>query len=222
MSYRILLVDDETDILEFVGYNLRKEGYEVFTASDGETALQIAAQTHPHLILLDVMMPRKDGFQTCKQLRADPATSDAVIVFLSARGEDESLIEGFDSGADDYISKPIKMNVLMTRIKAILKRIDPMLPDSSAEHTVTVDRERYLVTKNGESIVLPRKEFSLLCLLLSKPGKLFTREEIYDKVWGSDVVVGERTIDVHVRNLRKRIGERHVVTVKGVGYKYED
>lgn len=137
MSYRILLVDDETDILEFVGYNLRKEGYEVFTASDGETALQIAAQTHPHLILLDVMMPRKDGFQTCKQLRADPATSDAVIVFLSARGEDESLIEGFDSGADDYISKPIKMNVLMTRIKAILKRIDPMQPDSSAEHTVT-------------------------------------------------------------------------------------
>ncbi len=222
MSYRILLVDDETDILEFVGYNLRKEGYQVHTASDGESAVRIAADVKPHMILLDVMMPRKDGFATCREIRSDPSLSDTVIVFLSARGEDESLIEGFDSGADDYISKPIKMNVLMTRIRAILKRIDPMQPDSSACHTVAVDRERHVVTKNGENIVLPRKEFSLLCLLLSKPGKLFTREEIYDRVWGSDVVVGERTIDVHVRNLRKRIGERHVVTVKGVGYKYED
>lgn len=217
-----MLVDDETDILEFVGYNLAKEGYEVFTASDGEKALEVALSVQPHLILLDVMMPRKDGFQTCREIRSNPAINDPVIVFLSARGEDSSQIEGFDSGADDYISKPIRMNVLMTRIKAILKRIDPMQPDNSVEHTVSVDRERYLVMKNGERIVLPRKEFSLLCLLQSKPGKLFTREEIYDKVWGSDVVVGERTIDVHVRNLRKRIGERHIVTVKGVGYKYED
>lgn len=220
MSYRILLADDEPDILEFVGYNLRKEDYEVFTAPDGRSALKTALDTRPHLVLLDVMMPGMDGFETCRRMRARRELDNTVIAFLTARGEDYSQIEGFDSGGDDYIPKPIKMNVLVSRIKALLKRTEAVPQDD--DPPLTIDRERHLVIAGGQEISLPRKEFNLLALLYSKPQKVFSREEIYEAVWGSDVVVGDRTIDVHIRKLREKIGDRHIVTVKGVGYKYED
>lgn len=217
MAYRILLVDDETDILEFVRYNLSKEGYEVYTATDGAEAVRTAAECRPHLILLDMMMPVMDGVQTCRALRALPATSGAIIVFLSALGEDESQLSGFDAGADDYITKPIKMTLLKSRVNALLRRVDDSAPESGIE----ISRERHTVMINGTEIALPRKEFALFDLLYSQPGRLFTREEIYSHVWGSSVVVGDRTIDVHIRRLRCKIGDRHIVTVKGLGYKFQ-
>ena len=216
MAYRILLVDDETDILEFVRYNLSKEGYEVYTATDGAEAVRTAAECRPHLILLDMMMPVMDGIQTCRALRALPATSGAIIVFLSALGEDESQLSGFDAGADDYITKPIKMTLLKSRVNALLRRVDDSAPESGIE----ISRERHTVMIDGTEIALPRKEFALFDLLYSQPGRLFTREEIYSHVWGSSVVVGDRTIDVHIRRLRCKIGDRHIVTVKGLGYKF--
>ena len=226
MNYRILIVDDEADILEFIRYNLKKEGYEVYTASDGLEALKVAAEVSPHLVLLDVMMPNMDGMETCRQLRKMPQTEDAVIAFLTARSEDYSQVAGFDAGADDYIAKPVRPNVLVSRIRALLKRVDN---GSSAETAATtdrrsliIDRERYVVLKNGEEIVLPRKMFELLALLYSKPQKVFLRDEIFTAVWGYDVVVGERTIDVHIRKLREKIGADYIVTVKAVGYKYQD
>ena len=226
MNYRILIVDDEADILEFIRYNLKKEGYEVYTASDGLEALKVAAEVSPHLVLLDVMMPNMDGMETCRQLRKMPQTEDAVIAFLTARSEDYSQVAGFDAGADDYIAKPVRPNVLVSRIRALLKRVDN---GSSAETAATtdrrsliIDRERYVVLKNGEEIVLPRKMFELLALLYSKPQKVFLRDEIFTAVWGDDVVVGVRTIDVHIRKLREKIGADYIVTVKGVGYKYQD
>jgi two-component system alkaline phosphatase synthesis response regulator PhoP len=213
MVYRILIVDDEPDILEFVGYSLTKEGYEVATATDGASAVAKAAEWHPHLVLLDVMMPGMDGFEACKQIRQTAGIEDTLVIFLTARGEEDFQLRGFDCGADDYIAKPIQLKVLASRIRAVLKRKDhPNLEDE-----VTINHERHIVRRGTEDIVLPRKEFNLLALLQSKPGKLFTREEIYETVWGNDVVVGERTIDVHIRNLRKKIGEVHIVTVKGVG-----
>ena len=217
MAYRILLVDDETDILEFVRYNLSKEGYEVYTATDGAEAVRTAAECRPHLILLDMMMPVMDGIQTCRALRALPATSGAIIVFLSALGEDESQLSGFDAGADDYITKPIKMTLLKSRVNALLRRVDDSAPESGIE----ISRERHTVIIDGTEIALPRKEFALFDLLYSQPGRLFTREEIYSHVWGSSVVVGDRTIDVHIRRLRCKIGDRHIVTVKGLGYKFQ-
>lgn len=224
MKHRILLVDDETDILEFVSYNLQREGYEVFTAPDGAEALRIASRVHPHLILLDRMMPVMDGAETCRAIRRDPALRDTIVVFLSALGEEEQQLTGFDVGADDYLVKPIKMKLLVSRVQAILKRIAPAgEPTGEPEPAegVAIDRERYTVCCDGEHIALPRKEFALLELLLANPGKLVTREEIYTRIWGSDVVVGDRTIDVHIRKLRQKIGERRIVTVKGMGYKYE-
>ena len=218
MSYRILLVDDEPDILEFVAYNLRKEGYEVSTSPDGATAVKIALTIVPHLILLDVMMPGIDGMETCRKMRKYPELGNTVIAFLTARNEDYSQIAGFDAGGDDYIPKPIKMNVLVSRVKALLKRAEDPEPSASLK----IDQERHLVILNGREISLPRKEFNLLALLHSRPQKVFSREEIYRRVWGDDVVVGDRTIDVHIRKLREKIGERHIVTVKGVGYKYEE
>ncbi|HIW52115.1 MAG TPA: response regulator transcription factor [Candidatus Alistipes excrementipullorum] len=217
MAYRILLVDDETDILEFVRYNLSKEGYEVYTATDGAEAVRTAAECRPHLILLDMMMPVMDGVQTCRALRALPATSGAIIVFLSALGEDESQLSGFDAGADDYITKPIKMTLLKSRVNALLRRVDDSAPESGIE----ISRERHTVMIDGTEIALPRKEFALFDLLYSQPGRLFTREEIYSHIWGSSVVVGDRTIDVHIRRLRCKIGDRHIVTVKGLGYKFQ-
>lgn len=225
MSYRILLVDDEPDILEFVGYNLRKEGYEVRTASNGREALEEATVWLPHLILLDVMMPEMDGIATCQVLREHPELDKSIICFLSARSEDESQLAGFEMGADDYLTKPIKVQILVSRVKALLKRVDESEVIASAtpvHSTLTIDSERFVVVKEGQEIILPRKEFNLLKLLYSKPQKVFSREEIFNRVWGSDVVVGDRTIDVHIRKLREKIGEGHIVTIKGVGYKYED
>lgn len=221
MSHRILLVDDEVDILEFVRYNLVREGYEVFTAQNGAEAIEVAAACHPHLILLDMMMPVMDGAQTCRAIRLDPNLRDTMVVFLSALGEEAQQIAGFDVGADDYITKPIKMKLLVSRVQAILKRIDAEKSPVVSTPGITVDRERYTVTRDGEQIALPRKEFALLDLLYSSPGKLIPREDIYAKIWGSSVVVGDRTIDVHIRKLRQKIGERHISTVKGVGYKFE-
>ena len=218
MGYKILLIDDEADILEFVKYNLERDGYEVHTAPNGAEGLQVALAVKPHLILLDMMMPILDGVETCKAIRQSPVLKNVMVVFLSAAGTEETQLQGYDAGADDYINKPIKMNILRSRVQAILKRITPVEESEKIE----IDREHYLVRKGGETIVLPRKEFALLELLHSQPGKLFTREEIYTKVWGNKVVVGDRTIDVHIRKLRQKIGEEHIVTVKGVGYKYEE
>ena len=218
MGYRILLIDDEDDILEFVKYNLVRDGYEVFTASNGADGLQVALKVKPHLILLDMMMPILDGIETCKALRGSPSLKNVMIVFLSAIGSEETQLQGYNAGADDYINKPIKMNILRSRVQAILKRI-PHIEESNA---IEIDREHYQVRKGGETIVLPRKEFALLELLHSQPGKLFTREEIYASVWGNKVVVGDRTIDVHIRKLRQKIGEEHIITIKGVGYKFMD
>ena len=217
MGYRILLIDDEDDILEFVKYNLMRDGYEVFTASNGAEGLQTALKVKPHLILLDMMMPVLDGIETCKALRRSPVLKNVMIVFLSAVGTEETQLQGYDAGADDYINKPIKMNILRSRVQAILKRIAPVEEHNS---TIKIDREHYQVIKGDQTIILPRKEFALLELLHSHPNKLFTREEIYTSVWGNKVVVGDRTIDVHIRKLRQKIGEEHIITVKGVGYKF--
>lgn len=221
MKHRILLVDDEVDILEFIGYNLTKEGYEVFTAENGAEALQLAEQHRPHLILLDRMMPVMDGAQTCRAIRESPTLRDTMVVFLSALGEEEQQLEGFGVGADDYLTKPIKVKLLISRIQALLKRIELPVTAPSNTPNLIIDSDGHTVTCYGKRLSLPRKEFALLTLLYSRPGHLFSREEIYQQVWGSEVVVGDRTIDVHIRKLRQKIGEDHIVTVKGVGYKYE-
>lgn len=220
----ILLVDDEPDVLEFLSYNLNKEGYCVLKAKNGIEALKVLHKEQPHLIILDVMMPGLDGIEVCKQIRTMPEFKDTVIVFLTARGEEYSQIAGFESGADDYITKPIKPQIFLTRVKAWLRRYKP---DTSSEdvnvlNDITINREKYLVIREGKDIALPRKEFELLNLLTSKPNKVFTREEIYTKIWGNDVVVGDRTIDVHVRRIREKIGIDNIKTIKGVGYKYEE
>ncbi|MBX7181071.1 MAG: response regulator transcription factor [Bacteroidia bacterium] len=223
-NHKILLVDDEPDILEFIRYNLAKEGFKVLTAGTGKEAIEIAKSEIPDLVVLDVMMPEMDGIETCRELREIPKLQNTIIAFLTARNEDYSQIAGFDSGADDYITKPIKPRVLISRIKALLRRRSGIADTSEAVVEVqglVIDRSRYLVTKDGEVFNLPKKEFELLALLASKPGKVFTRDEILDRVWGDLVVVGDRTIDVHIRKLREKIGEDSIKTVKGVGYKFE-
>ena len=223
MEQRILLVDDEADILEFISYNLIREGYQVYTATNGKEAVAKAREVVPHLILLDVMMPEMDGIETCQEIRKQDELKNTLIAFLTARGEDYSQIAGLEAGADDYIAKPIRVKVLVSRIKALLKRFDTVPNEApAADRPIVIDRERYLVLKEGKEIVLPRKEFELLALLYSKPQKVFSREEIFSNVWGNDVIVGDRTIDVHVRKLREKLGDHHIVTIKGVGYKYED
>ncbi|CAN5877832.1 response regulator transcription factor [soil metagenome] len=221
-SHKILIVDDEEDILEFLSYNLKKEGYQVFTAPNGNEAIALAKKELPHLVLLDVMMPGIDGIEVCRELRGSTGMDDVIIAFLTARSEDYSHIAGFDAGADDYINKPIKPRVLISRIKALLRRT-PNEKDVAALDMggLRIDRESYLVIKDGKEINLPRKEFELISLLASKPGKVFAREEILNRVWGDEVVVGDRTIDVHIRKLREKIGEEFIRTVKGVGYKFE-
>jgi len=222
-DYTILLIDDEPDILEFLGYNLRKEGFQIHTALNGRQAIEMAAGVMPDLIILDVMMPEMDGIETCRELKKIPELSQTIIAFLTARNEDYSQLAGFDAGGDDYIAKPIKPSLLVSRVKALLRR-SKRVEDRSESYrlgNLRIDRERYLVFRNGEKIVLPKKEFELLSFLTSKPNKVFTREEIFAGVWGSDVVVGDRTIDVHVRKLREKIGLENIKTVKGVGYKYE-
>lgn len=220
MAHRILIVDDESDILEFVGYNLAKEGYEVFTATNGAEAVEAALRHRPHLVLLDRMMPVMDGLQACRELRSRPETADIHIVFLSALSEEENQLTGFGAGADDYIPKPIKMNLLKSRINAIMRRISESEAPQQPSSSIDLDCERHTLHYNGRQIELPKKEFSLFTLLYSSPEKLFTREEIYERVWGNEVVVGTRTIDVHIRRLRRKIGDNHIVTVKGVGYKF--
>lgn len=226
-SFKILLVDDEVDILEFISYNLEKEGYTVYTAKNGAEAIHIAEKKLPHLIILDVMMPEMDGIAACEELRKIPALNNTLIAFLTARGEDYSQIAGFEAGADDYITKPIRPKVLLSRVKALLKRTGEAAPVEVIQDQNTVnignlhiDKERYLIRIGNEEMILPRKEFELLSLLVSKPGKVFTREEIYFSVWGDNVVVGDRTIDVHIRKLREKIGNDHIRTLKGIGYKF--
>lgn len=223
MVYKILLVDDETDILEFISYNLKKEGFDVYTATNGRDAIAVARDVRPHLVLLDVMMPQMDGIETCSEMRSMPEFRDTVIAFLTARGEDYSQIAGFEAGADDYISKPVRPKVLVSKIKALLKRVgDPVSEEQPSDGEVVIDRERYLVVKDGQELVLPRKEFELLALLHSRPHKVFSRDEIFSSVWGDNVIVGDRTIDVHIRKLREKLGDECIVTVKGVGYKFEN
>ncbi|WP_319482651.1 response regulator transcription factor [uncultured Draconibacterium sp.] len=228
-QFKVLLVDDELDILEFLSYNLEKEGYEVFTARNGVEAIKVAEKQVPHLIILDVMMPEMDGIAACEELRKIPALSSTVIAFLTARGEDYSQIAGFEAGADDYITKPVRPKVLISRVKALLKRTGEATQPVEVVDTNTVtigdlliDKERYLIRIGDNEMILPRKEFELLSLLVSKPGKVFTREEIYHSVWGENVVVGDRTIDVHIRKLREKIGNEHIKTLKGIGYKFVD
>jgi two-component system alkaline phosphatase synthesis response regulator PhoP len=222
---KILIVDDEQDILEFMEYNLKKENYEVFMASNGKEAISAAKKEPPDLIILDIMMPEQDGIETCRQLRDMPEFKNTIIAFLTARSEDYSQIAGFDVGADDYITKPIKPRVLLSRIKALFRRYDKDKKEIP-KHIVNagdiqIDREQYLIYQKGEKIILPRKEFELLSLLASKPGKVFTRDEILMRVWGDEIVVGDRTIDVHIRKLREKIGDENIKTVKGIGYKFD-
>lgn len=220
---RILLVDDEPDILEILKYNLTSEGYQVSTAKNGVEGVEKAKKKRPHLIILDVMMPEMDGIEACEKIRKTKGLEDSIITFLTARGEDYSQLAGFDAGADDYITKPVKPKVLMSKVKALLRRLketeEPQL-DIKKVGNIVINREEYKVVNKGKEIILPRKEFELLSLLTSKPDKVFKREVILDKVWGQEVVVGGRTIDVHIRKLREKIGDHHFKTVKGVGYKF--
>ena len=220
---RILLVDDEEDILEIVGYNLEQEGFEVLTAKNGKQAIKIAKKVQPQLIIMDVMMPEIDGIEACERIRAIPELSQTIITFLTARGEDYSQLAGFEAGADDYITKPIKPKLLISKIKALLRRL-PSYERNNEDilyfNNLIINRIEYTITINGNEILLPKKEFELLSLLASLPNKVFKREEILEKVWGNDVVVGGRTIDVHIRKLREKIGNDYFKTVKGVGYKF--
>ncbi|MDY0343308.1 MAG: response regulator transcription factor [Lentimicrobium sp.] len=219
-EYTILLIDDEADVLEFLSYNLSREGYRVLKAHDGTEGLRLARKHRPHLIILDVTMPQMDGMETCRAIRKINALRNTIVIFLTARSEDYSQITGFEAGADDYIAKPIKPRVLISRIQALLRRY----VESSAttyEDDLIIDREKYMVNKSGREFILPRKEFELLILLSSRPNKVFTREEIFSEVWGDDVIVGDRTIDVHVRKIREKIGIDSIKTIKGVGYTYK-
>lgn len=219
---KILIVDDEKDILDLLEYNLEKEGYEVLKASDGASAISVAQKEVPDLVLLDIMMPKMDGIETCRQLRMMPSLKHTYIVFLTARSEEYSELAGFEAGGDDYISKPIRTRVLLSRVKALLRRRQGLEEDRSdvlKVHNLEILRDEYIVRQDEREISLPRKEFDLLFFLASKPGKVFRREKLLEKVWG-DVFVVDRTIDVHVRKLREKLGNDYIVTVKGVGYKF--
>lgn len=219
---KILLVDDEPDILEIIRFNLERVGYQIKTASNGLDAIKVSNKFLPHLIVLDVMMPDLDGIETCERLRQDERFQETIIMFLTARGEDYSYVAAFDAGADDYVTKPVKPKVLVSKVKGLLRRLKKREATSSqlVFNNLVIDREEYKVTLKGKELSMPRKEFELLYLLASKPGKVFKREKIMEKIWGSDVVVGDRTIDVHIRKLREKIGNRFFKTVKGVGYKF--
>ncbi len=223
---KILLVDDEEDILEFVSYNLEREGFKVFTSRNGREAIQMVTKIKPDLVILDVMMPEMDGIAACEEIRKLPGCRDVVIAFLTARGEDYSQIAGFDAGADDYITKPIRPKVLISRVKALLKRTGGTAADIQEQEKVlhignlVIDKEKFTLRVDETEMMLPRKEFELLSLLVSKPDKVFLRDEIYKAVWGENVIVGDRTIDVHIRKLREKIGNDHIRTLKGIGYKF--
>lgn len=219
----ILLVDDEPDIIEIIRYNLSTEGYNIVTAENGKDALKIAIKEKPHLIILDVMMPAMDGIETCAQMRQQPELRNSIITFLTARGEDYSQMAGFDAGADDYITKPIKPKVLTSKVKALLRRFketETVSADILTIGNLEINRDEYKIIKEGEEIILPRKEFELLYLLAGHPGRVYKRDEIMERIWGNDVVVGGRTIDVHIRKLREKVGDDKFQTIKGVGYKF--
>lgn len=223
---KILIVDDEPDILEILSYNLRKEGYEVETASNGEEGLKKAVQVMPDLIILDIMMPQMDGVEVCRNIRSQRTFDNTLVAFLTAREEDYSQIAALDVGGDDYITKPIKPRVLMSRVKALMRRNLKSEDEASASNQtiigdLVIDRERFRVMQSGTEVELAKKEFELLNLLASKPGKVFTRDEIFNKIWGTDVIVGNRTIDVHIRKLREKLGDDYIKTIKGIGYRFE-
>ena len=222
-SQKILIIEDDPDILEFVSFNLRKEGYEVFVAKDGVKGVQMCIQVQPDLVLLYVMMPRMDGVEVCERIRSNPTISNTIVAMLSARGEDYSQLAAFDAGADAYITKPIRPKLLVSKVKALLRRAgdEPMKQSRLERNGLVIDLERYTVEIHGKTLSLPRKEFELLALLAKKPGKVYARETIMKKVWGDEVVVGDRTIDVHIRKIREKIGDSRVRTVKGVGYTFE-
>ena len=224
-KFKILLVDDEPDILEIISYNLKSNGFEVFTAMNGVKALKKAKSILPDLIILDVMMPEMDGIETCEEIRKIPELNDTIITFLTARSEDYSQLAGFDAGADDYINKPIKPKLLVGKVKSLLRRLNKNKVTESKNvinlGDLIIDREEYKIILNKNEILLPRKEFELLYLLASKPGKVFKREVILEKIWGHEVVVGDRTIDVHIRKLREKLGDTRIKTIKGVGYKFK-
>ena len=222
-SFKILCVDDEPDILEILKYNLSNEGYNVSTAKDGELAIKKANESIPNLIIMDVMMPNMDGIEACEILRKDQKFNDTIIMFLTARGEDFSHVAAYEAGADDYVTKPVKPKVLLSKVKSLLRRSKKVLDSEINQiefENIKIDRETYRVYVSGESINLPRKEFELLYLLASKPDKVFKRDKIMEMVWGGEVIVGDRTIDVHIRKLREKIGDKYFKTVKGVGYKF--
>ena len=223
MNYRILLVDDEPDILEIVRYNLKKEGYEVSTASDGVQAIKQAIQSKPHLIVMDVMMPNMDGIEACEKIREIPELSKTIITFLTARGEDYSQIAGLEAGADDYITKPVKPKILLSKIKSLLRRLEVVsVQEIKFFNGVFIDANKYKVIKNDVEIKFARKEFELLQLLFSEIGKVFTRDKIMESVWGANLVIGDRTIDVHIRKLREKLGDDFIETIKGVGYRLSE
>ena len=225
-NVKILLVDDEPDILEIISYNLSAQGYNVFTANNGLQAIKKAKKEQPQLIILDVMMPEMDGIEACEHIRKIPELQHTLITFFTARGEDYSQVAGFEAGADDYITKPIKPKVLVSKIKSLLRRLNTKIDSPSKDlielEDLIIDREAYKIIFKGEDVILPRKEFELLYLLASKPGKVFKREDILDKIWGNEVVVGGRTIDVHIRKLREKLGDKRFKTIKGVGYKFQN
>ncbi len=227
IRYKLLIVDDEEDALEFLSYNLRKlDEFEIFTATNGKDAIKIATEIVPHLILLDIMMPESDGITTCEELRKIKSLEKTLIAFLTSRNEDYSQIAGFEAGGDDYIAKPIRPKVLYSRIKALLKRFDHISAEQTFENgmlkkgNILINKEKYVVVINDKELFLPRKEFELLLLLISKPEKVFTREQIFHSVWGNNITVNDRTIDVHIRKLREKIGDDHIKTIKGVGYRF--
>ena len=220
---KILCVDDEPDILEILKYNLSNEGYQISTAKDGKIAVKKAKETHPNLIIMDIMMPNMDGIEACEILRSDESFNDTLIMFLTARGEDYSYVAAYEAGADDYVTKPVKPKILLSKVKGLLRRSKKLSEKEVDEiefGDLRINRDKYKVYTSNKSISLPRKEFELLNLLASKPDKVFKREKIMEKVWGEQVVVGDRTIDVHIRKLRKKIGDKYFKTVKGVGYKF--
>lgn len=218
-GHTILIVDDEPDILEFLSYNVRKEGYKVFTANNGMEALRLVQQINPSLILLDVMMPKMDGIETCQVIRKDLNMVQPIIAFLTARTEDYAQIAGFEAGADDYINKPIRPRLLISKIESLLRRNKSV---QSGTDKITIDRDRFVVEIEGKELQLPKKEFELLELLASRPGKVFNRDQILAVVWGNDTIVGERTIDVHIRKLREKLGDAYIRTIKGVGYTFSE
>ncbi len=218
---KILVADDENDILEIIQYNLTREGYEVFTAKDGNEALDKARQIHPDLIILDIMMPYKTGVEVCRILRANDVFDDVLIIFLTALSDEASQVKGLESGADDYISKPISPKVLVSRVNAVFRRLHKEAGKTIELGNISIDPEKFLVSINSNEVMLAKKEFELLYLLASRPGRVFLRNEILSQVWGNDVIVGDRTIDVHIRKIRQKLGVDCITTVKGVGYKFE-